>query len=423
MALATAICRKRLSVNTDRPLAAVPSFPANRAGTTRTERWAFLDQLRAILMLIGIPYHVGLVYAAHAVWIVESSEKSLPVTWAIQFSHTFRMPVFFLIAGFFASLMIPRRGLGPWVVGRARRLGIPLLTSLILVSPLMVLASGVAAGGATNAIPTLLTEMSSPSSAWTVHLWFLLYLLIYCFLFAGFWHLGSRLRLGALIARAQDRLEQTPWLGWLSLMALGGVVLASALVAAKLDVAYLMGGIFVAGQFVADGLMFLVGALLASRPAWFEAFTRPRWPVWAFALITAVVMAVFQDEEGDLSRAITYFLMPVVGVLFAHLLLSASRLWLDRQSRLSAAMVKAAMTMYLVHVPIVLWLSVGFLAVKWPPEAEFLAITFLSVAASYGFYCLVIRHPTLALLFDGQVALGRSKAPTTPEAARITTSA
>ena len=101
-----------------------------------------MDQLRAILMLIGIPYHVGLVYAAHAVWIVESSEKSLPVTWVIQFSHTFRMPVFFLIAGFFSALMIPRRGLGLWLAGRAWRIGIPLLTSLILVSPLMVLASG-----------------------------------------------------------------------------------------------------------------------------------------------------------------------------------------------------------------------------------------------------------------------------------------
>ena len=368
-----------------------------------------MDQLRAILMLIGIPYHVGLVYAAHAVWIVESSEKSLPVTWVIQFSHTFRMPVFFLIAGFFSALMIPRRGLGLWLAGRAWRIGIPLLTSLILVSALMVLASGVAAGGATNAIPTLLTEMSSPSAAWTVHLWFLLYLLIYCMLFAGLWLLGSRWGLGAPIGRVQDRIEQNPWLGWLGLAALGLVVLASAVVAAKLDIAYLMGGIFVAGQFVADGVMFLVGALIASRPTWFEAFIRPRWPVWAVALATAVTMAVFQDDDGDMSRAITYFLMPVVGVLFAHLLLSSARLWLDRRTRLSAAMVEAAMTMYLVHVPIVLWLTVGFLAVGWPAEVEFLLITIITVAASYGFHCLVARHPILVVLFNGQAASARAK--------------
>ncbi|WP_198368171.1 acyltransferase family protein [Roseomonas sp. KE0001] len=403
-------------MNTDRPSAAIPSFPATQAGPTPIQRWDFLDQLRAILMLIGIPYHVGLVYAAHAIWIVESPEKSLPVTWAIQFSHTFRMPVFFLIAGFFASLMIQRRGVEPWLAGRARRIGIPLLTSLILVSPLMVLASGVAAGGASNALPALLAELSSPSAAWTVHLWFLLYLLIYCVLFAGLWQLGCHWRLGPLVGRAQDRLEQDPWLGWLGLAALGLVVLATAVVAAKLDIAYLMGGIFVAGQFVADGLMFLVGALLASRPTWFEAFTRPRWPVWAIALVAAVIMAVYQDAEGDLSRAITYFLMPVVGVLFAHLLLSAARLWLDRRTRLSAAMVKAAMTMYLVHVPIVLWLSVAFLAVGWPAEVEFLLITVISVAASYGFYCLVIRHPTLALLFNGQAAPVRPKAPTALQA-------
>ncbi|WP_419900485.1 acyltransferase family protein [Roseomonas sp. USHLN139] len=383
-----------------------------QAEPARIERWDFLDQLRAILMLVGIPYHVGLVYAAHAVWIVESPEKSLPVTWALQFSHTFRMPVFFLIAGFFASLMIRRRGAGHWLAGRARRIGIPLLTSLVLVSPLMVLASGVAAGGVGNALPALLAEMSSPSAAWTVHLWFLIYLLIYCVLFAGLWLLGSRCGIGALVGRAQDRLEQDPWLGWLGLAAVGLVVLACAVVAAKLEMAYLMGGIFVAGQFVADGLMFLVGALTAARPAWFDAFTRPRWPVWAAALATAVTMAVFQDDDGDMGRAITYFLMPVVGVLFAHLLLSAARLWLDRRTRLSATMVEAAMTMYLVHVPIVLWLAVGFLAVGWPAEVEFLLITIISAAASYGFHRLVVRHPALAVLFNGQAASVRFKAPT-----------
>jgi len=190
------------------------------------------------------------------------------------------------------------------------------------------------------------------------------------------------------------------------------MVVASAVSAAMLDAAYLMGGIFVAGQFVADGLMFLVGALLASRRAWFEGFTRPRWSVWALALVTAAIMAVFQDEGDSLSRAITYFLMPVVGVLFSHLLLSAARLWLDRRTQLSAAMVDAAMTMYLVHVPFVLWLSVGFLVVGWPAEVEFLLITVAAVVASYGFHRLVTRHPTLALLFSGQAEPGRPEART-----------
>jgi len=416
LASAASICRKHFSVHIFKTSAAERGDLTILAEPSGARRWDFLDQLRAILMLIGIPYHVGLVYAAHAVWIVESPEKSLPVTWAIQFSHTFRMPVFFLIAGFFALLMVRRRGVETWLAGRARRLGIPLLTSLILISPLMVLASGVAAGGWDNAVPALLVEMSSPSAAWTVHLWFLLYLLIYAVLFAALWQPGRRWGLGAIIERAQDRLEQQPWLGWLGLAALGLVVVTSAVVAAMLDAAYLMGGIFVAGQFVADGLMFLVGALLASRPAWFETFTRPRWSVWALALVTAIIMAVFQDDEDSVSRAITYFLMPVVGVLFSHLLLSAARLWLDRRTRLSSAMVDAAMTMYLVHVPFVLWLSVAFLAVGWPAEVEFLLITFIAAATSYGFHCLVTRHPTLALLFSGQAGPGRSGARTTLKA-------
>ncbi|ONH81110.1 hypothetical protein APZ41_021680, partial [Roseomonas mucosa] len=68
-----------------------------------------------------------------------------------------------------------------------------------------------------------------------------------------------------------------------------------------------------------------------------------------------------------------------------------------------------AMTMYLVHVPIVLWLTVGFLAVGWPAEVEFLLITIITVAASYGFHCLVARHPILVVLFNGQAASARAK--------------
>jgi len=384
------------------PALAQPGFPGSNAlPQGGSQRWDYLDQLRAILMLAGIPYHAGLVYASHAAWIVDSPDHSTPVTWFIQFSHTFRMPTFFLLAGLFGMLLLRRRGSGVWWRERLRRLGIPLLTSLLLVSPLLVLASAVAQGGLPNAVPGLLREMQNPGANWTVHLWFLIYLLLYVTILAGLWHLRAGLRLEAAITALQDHVERQPLVGWLLLVVLGAGTVAVAAASSQAGVSYLLGGIFVPAEFIANGLVFLVGALLAFRPSWLDAFTRPRWPVWLLALLAATAMAVCQDAEGAASRAASYFLMPIVGILFAHLLLSASRRWLDRSTPLSRAMVDAAMTMYLVHVVIVLWLAVAFLAIPLPPEVEILVIVAVSGALSYGFHRVIRRSPLLLFLFNG----------------------
>ncbi|MDJ0391140.1 acyltransferase family protein [Roseomonas sp. E05] len=385
--------------------AAEPERPSGTVAVASQEpgsrRWDDLDQLRAILMLAGIPYHVGLVYASHATWIVDSPDESQAMTWLVQFSHTFRMPAFFLLAGLFAMLLVRRRGPGPWLAGRMKRIGIPLATSLVLVSPLMVMASAVSQGGFGNAVPALLAELRNPSANWTVHLWFLIYLLPYCGLFAGLYALTGPARVERATAAIHSVLARRPLLAWAALIGMGLATVAAAAAAKLVDAAYLMGGIVVPAQFVACGLMFLAGALIASRPAWLESFRQPNWSVWALAFASAATMAAFQDDDGDLGRAATYFLMPIVGVLFSHVLLSAARRWLDRRTRFSRAMVDVAMTMYLVHVAFVLWLSVAFLAVPWPAEVEIVLIILLSAGGSYGFCRVVAASPLLTYLFNG----------------------
>ncbi|PWC26841.1 acyltransferase family protein [Teichococcus aestuarii] len=379
---------------------------------TPNVRWDYLDQLRAILMLAGIPYHVGLVYASHATWIVASPDTSEVITWIIQFSHTFRMPAFFLLAGLFAMLVVRRHGPGMWLKGRVQRLGVPLATSLLVISPLMVMASAVASGGASNAIPGLIEAARTLSANWTVHLWFLIYLLVYCGAFAAlWWTIGTR-RIDDGIAAMHSAVARRPLLLWAALLFTGLMTLASAVAAKLVDAMYLFGGILLPAELLANGLVFLVGALIAARPAWLDRFSRPHWPIWGVAFASALVMACVQDSEGNVSRAVTYFLMPIVGILFSHVLLSAARRWLDRRTALSSAMVDASMTMYLVHVAIVLWLAVAFMRVSWPAEVEIVLIVLLSAASSYAFYSIVRKSSVLTFLFNGTRAVrGTASAP------------
>ncbi len=72
--------------------------------TTPTEREYFLDSIRAWLMLLGIPFHISLIYSSHT-WHVNSQMPSWWLTLFNDFIHAFRMQVFFVISGYFSYML------------------------------------------------------------------------------------------------------------------------------------------------------------------------------------------------------------------------------------------------------------------------------------------------------------------------------
>ena len=128
------------------PDSAAFSAPTGCAPITphAAERVAFLDWARAFFMLLGLPFHAALIYAAGSDWLVNDAAQSHALTWFAATSQMFRMPGFFFIAGYFAALMLAKRGVGSWVQDRARRLLIPLATGLILLNPAQLALSALA---------------------------------------------------------------------------------------------------------------------------------------------------------------------------------------------------------------------------------------------------------------------------------------
>ena len=90
--------------------------------------------------------------------------------------HVFRMTLFFLIAGFFARLLLHRRGTGGFVRNRAVRILAPLAIFWPLVMVSTVVAIIIAANLAGEEVPgaTPMTLRTFPLT----HLWFLYWLLV-----------------------------------------------------------------------------------------------------------------------------------------------------------------------------------------------------------------------------------------------------
>lgn len=84
------------------------------------ERLHALDTVRALALLLGIVLHAAHPYLTGLKgWVtIESPSDTLAVIWYTI--HMFRMPLFFLIAGFFGRMMLEKRGTAGFIKDRSK---------------------------------------------------------------------------------------------------------------------------------------------------------------------------------------------------------------------------------------------------------------------------------------------------------------
>lgn len=145
-------------------------------------RYHDMDSLRAAMMLLGLVFHAAWffcpIYFGHTLSDVGASTGYL---FFFAWVHQFRMQVFFLIAGFFACLLIRKRGLGSFAKNRFMRVVVPLGISMVTLFPLMklqYLRGGLESGRILSDEPLMTQYWKSLqdivwADEWIVHLWFL----------------------------------------------------------------------------------------------------------------------------------------------------------------------------------------------------------------------------------------------------------
>jgi hypothetical protein len=95
-----------------------------------------LDALRAFAMLLGIGLHAALAYTPSP-WAVQDTQRSEAFGLFFVVVHGFRMPLFFLISGFFTAMLWRQKGLKSLLWHRFQRVLVPCLLGTITVLPLM----------------------------------------------------------------------------------------------------------------------------------------------------------------------------------------------------------------------------------------------------------------------------------------------
>jgi fucose 4-O-acetylase-like acetyltransferase len=92
------------------------------------ERLHYMDNIRAIALMLGIIYHASLAYSPFManIWFTADSQNHAIFDTLSHWLHLFRMPLSFIIAGFFAGHLIEKKGIKSFSSHRLKRLVLPL---------------------------------------------------------------------------------------------------------------------------------------------------------------------------------------------------------------------------------------------------------------------------------------------------------
>ena len=139
-------------------------------------RYFYLDNLRAFLMVLGLVLHTCAAFSPSKYWLVSYVK---PIEWVDtlnDFIHLFRMPLFFMISGFFAFLMMEKQSTKTFCSTKLLRIGIPFLTVLLVVNLPQYFSLE-------YLNDTSISDQINTNS-FVGHLWFLVNLLVYFLLYS-----------------------------------------------------------------------------------------------------------------------------------------------------------------------------------------------------------------------------------------------
>ena len=184
-------------------------------------RYFGLDALRGFMMMLGIVLHGAMLYLSHpppAMPVPTDHNNAVVFDLIFEFIHDFRMPTFFVLAGYFTSLLVEKRGVSGTIKNRASRILYPFLAAVVIIlPPTIILMSDFWLSvrfGTHDLIPNIpqLRAFGAEMAAKTGeragrppigHLWFLYYLCMFYLLISPVrWLIARSRRFEAALMRA-----------------------------------------------------------------------------------------------------------------------------------------------------------------------------------------------------------------------------
>ncbi|GAB2666933.1 acyltransferase family protein [Arenimonas aestuarii] len=361
-------------------------------------RLHYMDHLRALSMLAGVFFHAALAYSPlmHGLWPLADRQSSAGVDAAVWGLHLVRMPLFFLVAGFFSAWIASRRGGVALARQRVRRILLPFLVAWPLVwwslsaSTDWALANVQHPSPLLDMVRTWLAQPEAPQMPpGTAHLWFLVYLLIFAVLH---WvaHTLELARLGRWL------LDRHP----ACLLLVLPVLIAPALATVSAPHPAPEGLLPQFWALVFYGAFFALGTQVHARPDWLER-ARPLapWLLAGGALLYLVLLWRLRIELPGAAMPVASWPVAVLEALLSvwltvFCLLAGQRL-LDRPNVAMRYLAHGAYWIYLLHLPLLFAIQYALMDLEWAWPLKFAMASAGTLAVCLLSYQLLVRHTPL----------------------------
>jgi glucan biosynthesis protein C len=384
-----------------------------------SERYHALDAVRAFALLIGIALHSTVSFLPgmrEGRWPISDDSQSDALAGVFFVVHTFRMSLFYAIAGFFAHVLLVRLGVWGLIQNRLRRIALPFVAALVVVVPLIIPAFKWAQSQLHLAWPpTVQPPIPNPHPPPWVHLWFLYLLLV----------LYALVLMARTLVVALDRRAMLPALLDRAFAALIASRLGPILLAAPTAItlyftpwwqlwtgipAPIMGFVPNFPAVLAFGSAFTFGWFLHRQPALLDTLKRD-WILYVglaglstvIAIVLVGVRSKFYHYELPTPERIAYaasYNLATWCWMFG--LIGAAMRFLGKPSATWRYFSDASFFMYILHMPIVYTLEASM--IRWPVHwsVKYPLVLLPTIAL-----LVVIYHYGVRSTFVGQFLNGR----------------
>lgn len=369
------------------------------------------DVLRAVMLLLIVLVHVAHIYNPAADWIVSSPEKTwlAPILSSIP---VFSMPGFFMISSILSIFLLQKRSYQDWAKGRLLRVCVPLISGMLILSPITIYfaseAAGIGAAKETASTFTgeLLTDFSVFDRRWIGHLWFLstlgIFTLIAWFAFAK----GVMMPcLNAVSRFLVDSNKRVPvW--WILVAAIGvwgfGAKAAFYLFKTALGFEPTLIAVLNADTLVGYFPIFILGMLLgASADLRTVLFRVTPLRTWVLAVTFAIYMlgAGVEIPEWRMFRKL---ISSGLGTGIALFLFGYLADKINKPTPVVKRISKYSYSVYLLHYPIANALGYAFVFVSMDATLEFMLVIALTYGLSFLAAWLADQSRFLKFVFNGE---------------------
>lgn len=360
------------------------------------------------MMLLGIILHSSntyMVFDAGEAWVIKDPNSTHPINGFLTATiHSFRMQIFFLIAGFFGSMLFYERKPLTMIKNRISRIVLPFIVFVILLWPIIVFTfsyTELLFDGNKNAMGITLSYFNSPFiliPESTFHLWFLFYLSLITIITVILGSIFKKLpRLSNYISLVFDWIMQKTFLR---------VIIFSFLT----TILYLVIGSYespISNSFTPDLdtfiyflFFYLIGWVLFKSKHLLSTFLKSDrvFTILGLLIFNPIFLIISPSLDFEINIVLTSLILwiNIFGItgLFIR--------YTSNHSNLMRYISDASYWVYLIHLP--LTVIIPSLIVDWPIHA-IMKMLFVSICTSI--ICFVSYHYLVRNTFIGQFLNGR----------------